>query len=249
MSANVSGDQEDTAQALVAIDLGADIPLGNADRTIEFWMYVQPTDWFAERNEIYVYGTVGMLQQVGLDFGAPAVIGMPDNHATLGPYTDGIYDDDTGVDLGLSSDTSQWVHAAMTWDGATTTLRTYVNGALRITTTTAEHTPLITTDSLFYLGCNPPYYGCFSGLFDELRIWNVRRTDEEIMTHFDQALVGNEPGLVGYWKFDEAPGALTAADAVTTVGHTPHPGTLMAATPAQTPSFVVADPLPPVACP
>jgi hypothetical protein len=239
----------DTAQSLVEIDLGTDIPLGNADRTIEFWMYVQPTDWFAERNEIFVYGTVGTLQQVGLDFGMPAVMGMPNNHATLGPYTDGIYDDDTGVDLGISSDTAQWVHAAMTWDSATTTLRTYVNGALRITTTSPDHRQLITTDSPFYMGCNPPYYGCFSGLVDELRIWNVRRTDTEIMANFNKAVVGNEMGLIGYWKFDEMPGSLTAADSVTSAGHTPHPGTLMAATAAEVPTFVTAAPLPPVACP
>jgi Concanavalin A-like lectin/glucanases superfamily len=162
----------DTAHALVAIDLLADLPIGNADRTVEFWMYVKPTDWVAERNEIYVYGTVGKLQQVGLDFGLPAVQGMPNNHASLGPYTDGVYDDDTGVYLGIDSTASQWLHVAMTWDGANTTLRTYVNGALRITTKSPSSTPLITTASPFYLGCNPPYYGCFNGLVGRVpRSW------------------------------------------------------------------------------
>lgn len=249
MAANTTGTEKDTAHALVAIDFAGDLPIGNADRTVEFWMYVQPSDWVAEVNEIYVYGTVGMLQQVGLDFGMPAVKGMPANHATLGPYTDGIYDDDTGVDLGLSSAEKQWIHVAMTWDGPNTTLRTYVNGAPRIATKSPMNTKLITTASPFYLGCNPPYYGCFNGLFDELRVWNVRRTDAEIAATYSKALAGSEPGLVGYYKFDEAPGSTTAADSVTSPGHTPHPGMLMAVTPAALPSFVTPDPLPMVSCP
>jgi hypothetical protein len=249
LAANTTGMATDTAHALVSIDLQTDLPIGNADRTIEFWMYVKPTDWVAEKNEVYVYGTVGTLQQIGLDFGQPAVQGMPNNHATLGPYTDGVYDDDTGKYLGIDSTASQWLHVAMTWDGANTTLRTYVNGALRITTKSGNATKLITTASLFYLGCNPPYYGCFNGLVDELRVWNVLRTDTEIMSAYNKALVGNEPGLVGYWKFDEAPGSLTAADSVTTPGHTAHTGTLMAATAGAVPTFVTPDPLPSVACP
>ncbi len=248
MAANTTGSADDTAHALVAIDLQTDLPIGNADRTIEFWMYAKPTDWVAEKNEVYVYGTVGAsLQQVGLDFGAPAVQGMPSNHATLGPYTDGTYDDDTGKYLGIDSTASQWLHVAMTWDGLNTTLRTYVNGTLRITTKNTAK--LITNQSPFYLGCNPPYYGCFNGLFDELRIWKVLRTDAEIMATYNKALVGNEPGLVGYWKFNEAPGSLTAADSVTTPGHTAHTGALMAALPGNVPTFVTPDPLPPVACP
>ncbi len=248
LAANTTGSAKDTAHALVSIDLGTDLPLGNADRTIEFWMYVKPTDWVAESNEIYVYGTVGAsLQQIGLDFGAPAVQGMAGNHATLGPYTDGTYDDDTGKYLGIDSTASQWLHVAMTWDGTNTTLRTYVNGTLRISTKNTAQ--LITNQSPFYLGCNPPYYGCFNGLVDELRIWKVLRTDAEILASYDKALVGNEPGLVGYWKFNEAPGSLTAADSVTTPGHTAHPGTLLAATPANVPTFVTPDPLARVACP
>jgi hypothetical protein len=249
LAANTTGVEKDAAHALVSIELGADLPIGNADRTIEFWMYVKPTDWVAEVNEVYVYGTVGKLQQVGLDFGMPAVMGMPGNHATLGPYTDGVYDDDTGVYLGLDSTKAQWLHVAMTWDGANLTLRTYVNGVLKITTKPANATPLITTASPFYMGCNPPYYGCFNGLVDELRIWNVRRSDADIMASYDKALAGNEAGLVGYYHFDDEPGSLTAKDSVTSAGHTAHTGMLMAAMPSAVPTFVTPDPLPPVGCP
>ena len=190
---------------------------------------------------------MGTLSQFGLDFGAPAVKAMAGNHATLGPYTDGIFDDDTGVYLGITSTDSQWIHVAMTWDG--TALRTFVNGVERITTKATGTQMLKTVAGPLVVGCNPPYFGCFSGLFDEFRVWNVARTPDEIMAHYNKAVVGNEPGLIGYWKFDEAPGAVTAVDSVTTAGHVAHPGALMAETDAGLPTFVTPNPPAPVACP
>lgn len=246
LSANGTGTMSDAARARVVIDMMSDLPIGNSDRTIEFWAYIKPTDWIGERNEIFVYGVGGTLQQLGLDFGTNPVTGMPNNHATLNPYTDGIFDSDDGTYLGITSAMTQWVHIAMTWDG--TTLRTYVNGVARLATMAAGKM-LATTTSPLTMGCNPPYFGCFNGLFDELRVWNVARSADDITASYDKALVGNETGLVGYWKFNDAPGSTTAADSVTTAGHTAHAGQLMYATDGGTPTFVTPDPPAPVACP
>ena len=249
LSANGTGSDSDAARARVVIDLMSDMPIGNASRTIEFWFYVKPTDWVAEKNEIMFYGALngGTLQVIGLDFGQPAVVGMPGNHATLNPWTDGVYDDDSGKDLGITSTMNQWVHVAIVWDG--TALITYVNGVARITTPMPANKPLATLAGLFYVGCLPLNFSCFNGLFDELRVWSVARTPEEIMANYTKAVVGNEAGLVGYWKFDDAPGSTTAADSVTTAGHTAHAGVLMSATDAGAPTFVTPDPPSPVACP
>ena len=57
------------------------------------------------------------------------------------------------------------------------------------------------------LSTNPPQY--YVGDLDEVRIWNVARSAGQIQSNFDRSLVGNEPGLVAYWRFDE--GAGTAA--------------------------------------
>jgi concanavalin A-like lectin/glucanase superfamily protein len=249
LSANGTGSDSDDARARVVIDLMTDMPIGNASRTIEFWFYVKPTDWVAEKNEILFYGalTGHERQVIGLDFGQPPVMGMPGNHATLNPWTDGVYDDDSGKDLGITSTMSQWVHVAIVWDGLA--FRTYVNGVARITTLATPSTPLATLAGLFYVGCLPLNFSCFNGLFDELRVWSVARTPEEIMANYTKAVVGNETGLVGYWKFDDAPGSTTAADSVTTPGHTAHTGVLMSATDAGAPTFVTPDPPAPVACP
>jgi hypothetical protein len=68
------------------------------------------------------------------------------------------------------------------------------------------------------------------------------------MAAMSHPLAGDETGLVGYWKFDETTGT-TAADSVTTSGHVAHAGTLMAATSAGTPTFVVPPTPAPITCP
>jgi len=49
----------------------------------------------------------------------------------------------------------------------------------------------------------------FSGELDELRVWNVARTDREIRDTLHCTIAPNTPGLVGYWRFDEGGGKIT----------------------------------------
>jgi hypothetical protein len=246
LSANATGSANDDARARILIDLMGDLPIGDANRTIEFWAYIKPTDWVGEKNELYVYGDLNTKAGAfGMDFGTFAVMGMPGNHATLNPITGGGFNDDSTNDLGITSAAPQWVHIAMTWDG--TVVRTYVNGGLKITSKgTGGVTMLATVASPLSVGCNP--FSCFNGLFDELRVWKTARSDAEIMANYDKVLVGDEAGLVGYWKFDEAPGATASVDSVTSAGHTAHPATLMSAMPAGFPTFVTPSPPAPISC-
>jgi hypothetical protein len=46
----------------------------------------------------------------------------------------------------------------------------------------------------------------FDGWLDEVRIWSVARSGAEILADMNQTLVGSEPGLVGYWSFEEGAG-------------------------------------------
>jgi hypothetical protein len=46
--------------------------------------------------------------------------------------------------------------------------------------------------------CSP-----FAGQIDEVRIWNIARTEDEILTTMYTSLSGKESGLVGYWRFDD----------------------------------------------
>jgi hypothetical protein len=46
----------------------------------------------------------------------------------------------------------------------------------------------------------------FKGLIDELKVWNIALTAEEINYEKTNRPTGNEVGLIGYWNFDEATG-------------------------------------------
>jgi len=57
----------------------------------------------------------------------------------------------------------------------------------------------------------------FLGPVCEFRIWNTERTQPQIEANLVKQLVGNEGGLVGYWRFDDKSG--TALDDLTSTGN------------------------------
>jgi len=46
----------------------------------------------------------------------------------------------------------------------------------------------------------------FRGAIDDLRLWSVERSQEEVVRGMHLALSGSEPGLWGHWGFDECAG-------------------------------------------
>jgi len=246
LSSNGTGSNSDSALSRVEVDLMTDLPIGNSKRTIEYWAYIKTTDWVGDKNEMYYYGGSANAASFGMDFGTNAVSGMSTNHATLDPFTGGGFNDDSTDYLGINSSSDQWVHIAEVWDG--TNVLVYVNGQLKITAAgTGGTTALATAQSIITIGCNPSNSACFNGLFDEFRVWNVARSASQIQASYDKPLVGDETGLVGYWKFDESSGT-TTADAVTTSGHAAHNGTLKADTSAHNPTFVTPPTALPLVC-
>jgi hypothetical protein len=245
LSANGTGTASDAAKARVEIDLMSDLPLANANRTVELWAYMKMSDWTANTNTIFFYGPFPSARNAdgfGLDFG-----GSNGTTGTIDPFTNAIFDNDNQAS-GVTTTSTQWVHFAMTWDG--TTVRAYVNGVVRSEKTAGSNAQktLMTGSSVFTLGGYPGENAYFNGLFDELRIWSIARTGAEIMAAMNHAVASDETGLVGYWKFNEASGT-TAVDSVTTTGHVAHAGTLMAANSGGTPTFVVPPTPAPVSCP
>ncbi len=94
----------------------------------------------------------------------------------------------------------RWCHVAVVIDGRET--RLYFNGALAKTASG--------TSSFADLPANSPAQigrwsdgGTFTGKIDEVRIWAVARTGEEIRSHMFQRLSGTEDGLAALWNFDD----------------------------------------------
>ena len=103
-----------------------------------------------------------------------------------------------------------WYHIAGTYDG--TTMRIYVNGMLENTSTT-ESGDISYANSWLAIGMYKDDNEAFSfpGQIDEVRIWNVARSQAQIQADMFTELTGSEPNLVSYWNLNEGSG-IAAAD-------------------------------------
>jgi len=91
-----------------------------------------------------------------------------------------------------------WMHIAITFDGAN--YKCYINGIEKTNNTAINgHTPSSTP--IKYLAQS---FG--NGEVDELKMWSVARTTEEIQSGMKQTLSGDETGLVVYYRCDATSG-------------------------------------------
>lgn len=108
-----------------------------------------------------------------------------------------------------------WTHVAITLSGGTVTF--YINGVASGTATVGF---LQDTGEMNIGRQQPTYCQCnhFNGTMDELRIWNIARTQAEIQANSNTTIAANSAGLVAYYKFDEGTGT-TTADATANNNH------------------------------
>ena len=114
----------------------------------------------------------------------------------------------------------EWIHlAAVSGAGG---MKLYANGVL-----VGDHTNAASFADIKVFQTN--YFGRglvgnstdrdFRGQMDEIRVWNHRRSEEQIRENMFKRLGGTEEGLAGLWNFDDG----AATDSSTNVHH----GTLM----------------------
>ncbi|MET8542796.1 LamG domain-containing protein [Kitasatospora sp. NPDC004799] len=113
----------------------------------------------------------------------------------------------------LATDT--WTHIAATYDG--TTAKLYVNGR-PAGSAALPFTPATGVNTLVGKRSSGGADSFLNGDLDELRIWNRVRSQAELTTDLNNRLIGNEPGLVAYYRFDEGAGS-TAHDQTDHAGH------------------------------
>ncbi|GEM_PF-3485846 len=103
-----------------------------------------------------------------------------------------------------------WYHVAVSYNGSTESI--YINGVLDSSRSGTGNIPTSPQAEDIAIGT---YYGFgthgyfLNGQMDELRIWNVGRSQSEIQQTMNDTLTGSEPGLVGYWRFNEGSGTTT----------------------------------------
>ena len=118
-----------------------------------------------------------------------------------------------GLQTPLSYNDAMWHHFAATYNSSDGMIKLYVDGVNVISgihaypglmASITQNTPIIMGSD--YAGTLGGSDRQFRGSLSDIRIWNVVRSAADISANFRQRLVGNEPGLVGYWKLHQGYG-------------------------------------------
>ena len=181
------------------VDCGASgVLMPTAAITVEAWIYANA--WTTEEWR----GTIVGKDQMGPDSGW--VLRTGDNGRATFVIANSANQWPTAMTAQLMV-TGQWYHLAGTYDG--NTIRTYINGVERASGDDAAAPGIAASACSVRIGASggfPSRY--FNGRIDDVRIWNVARTAAQIQADMNRGLAGNEPGLVGYWRFDEGSGTV-----------------------------------------
>ncbi len=95
-----------------------------------------------------------------------------------------------------------WMHIAVTLSGTTATM--YINGIQVAQNTSFNQNPSTlgaTTNN--WIGKSQYADAYLNGKMDDIRFWNVARTQSQIQSNMNKELIGNETGLVAYYKLNQ----------------------------------------------
>ncbi len=113
------------------------------------------------------------------------------------------------ISLRYAAPVGQWLHLAIVRERPI--VRVYINGRLVQT----HHAAAATGSDDHHTDMDELRIGgrqhtplSFRGRMDEVRLWRVARTAEQIATSMMRSLDGDEPGLIDYWRFDEGSGVV-----------------------------------------
>lgn len=114
---------------------------------------------------------------------------------------------------GVSANDSQWHHIAMMWRNNGLFIF-YKDGVQQYSATGIKPGFEIPDPGSLVIGQEQDSVGggfqaaeAFLGSIDEVRIWNIQRSEPQIRDNMHRSLVGNESGLQVYYRMDEASGS------------------------------------------
>lgn len=172
------------------VNLGAVAVTG--DQTLELW--INPANLNARQNPL------------SKAFGGEGTITLePDgtltySYGTAGGDSDPYQSFSSVVPLAVNT----WTHVALVRDLSTDhKLRWYLNSLL-VNEADAQYDHATASSQPMTLGSG--YAGDFTGSIDEVRVWNIARSESELYQNLTTPLKGDEAGLVAYWRLDEGSG-------------------------------------------
>ena len=171
--------------------------------TISAWIFLDESaqGWapiFASQDNAAVYkGTVFLVSKdkIGIEYGDGRGWNNPQFRRSIGATVGDI--------------TNQWMHVTGIIRGATD-MDLFING-INVSGSYSGSTPYPMVNRKGDVAKIGAWYSnhqrfWFNGKIDELRMWNYSRSEEEIRNDMCKKLQGTEPGLIGYWRFDEESG-------------------------------------------
>ncbi|MCU0343453.1 MAG: T9SS type A sorting domain-containing protein [Ignavibacterium sp.] len=160
--------------------------INNSPFTVEAWIKTNTTT--SNQSIISKISTVGY--ELGLNSNGKIYLSL----------NDGIYNSVSNYSTGI------WTHIAATYD--LNLVKIYINGVLDFSSTVES--PITNNSNEAIIGARRVNETTFdrvmNGSLDELRVWNVARTENEIRATMSKTILENTTGLVGYWRFDNPEG-------------------------------------------
>ncbi|MGO4698152.1 LamG-like jellyroll fold domain-containing protein [Paenibacillus sp. 2TAB26] len=188
------------------LELMTEERLSDAPRTVEAWVNVpantpkdQPVGVVLGNYEDQYYSDVSRFNfEIGSN-GNPKLYWRADKSSEINYYSD------------INVNVGDWVHVAMVLDDKNNTASTYINGEKLEEEVLKAKIPNDRTARELKIGSDFRGYGTdgkplmtFKGQIADVRVWSTIRTDEEIKTNYKVSLQGNEAGLMGNWKLNQA---------------------------------------------
>lgn len=97
-----------------------------------------------------------------------------------------------------------WHHIALVFEFGTTNNKLYFDGLPVLSNFSMSAGG---TANAFAVGGTPDFPSSgFNGYIDDVRLWNIRRTDAEILANYTIQISSTTSGLTGYWLFNENAG-------------------------------------------
>jgi hypothetical protein len=160
------------------------------DMSIEAWFKVEATvnDW---------------VRIVGKGSSGPRNYGLwyhPSGVWLFQQYGSGV-----SVSINRPIKVGEWYHIAATKQGGYAKL--FIDGIL-VNSGNGGTNPATSSDPLTigYAG----FHAYHRGQIDEVRLWDLARTDQQILDNYNKMLIGNEIGLVAYYNMEQGKGASLA---------------------------------------
>jgi hypothetical protein len=196
---------------MIAGDLGADATLGDKDRTLELWAKFTSADSWTAEHTIIEIGKPNQPDTNDNVFGID-LSGRKGMGGVFGPYTHGV-SDNNGMDappfLDMTPVDVGWLH--LSWAYSHTNpqkLEFTVNGNVLPSQVPNGAYTLKGNTGYVLLGASQNFgHPGWDGVMDEVRLWSVYRTPQQIKDNMRVILKPDTAGLTAYYQFNEGDAA------------------------------------------